>query len=339
MDQKFVCSCLLLILALVSGCAGSSSPPTLSTIPLNLSEDYNYHYPSWSPDGQYIAFLRTDNALPEPKSIWVYNLENQTVSNVNGLATDTFSWSPDGRYIAYGQESDIWKYDLNEQTRVNLTQNNSRENAFPVVSPDGNYIAFRSNLGFGIIDMTGNNIRNLTTDSNIIFNTPFSWSNDSQHLLAIIIPRSLVLIDLEGNLTTLYEDVGELTGVAKWSPSSNQIALNGSPTSFRTFDIYLIDDSLNLQNLTASPEVSEFNPVWSPNGQYITYLVDEELGIIDLINRNYRQITDSVECAVGLWHSWSPDNERITFECTDEQNSDIWIINRDGSNAINLTGN
>lgn len=112
--------------------------------------------PTWSPDGQYIAFtvsylsddgsrradlyrLRVvDDALLQA------NLQPELVFTNGGFIRDP-SWSPDGQWIAFSSElagnSDIFRVEVNGSTVQQLTDSPSSER-WPAWSPDGQWIAY-----------------------------------------------------------------------------------------------------------------------------------------------------------------------------------------------------
>lgn len=66
------------------------------------------------------------------------------------------SWSPDGRYVAYSSKkltgidyarstnTDIYLYDTEDDTELNITKGNGGYDRYPVFSPDGTMIAYQS---------------------------------------------------------------------------------------------------------------------------------------------------------------------------------------------------
>ena len=40
-----------------------------------------------------------------------------------------------------------------------------------------------------------------------------------------------------------------------------------------------------------------------------------------------------------IWPAWSPDGARIAFQSNRHGNNEIYVMNADGSNQINLTNN
>lgn len=77
-------------------------------------------------------------------------------------------------------------------------------------------------------------------------------------------------------------------------------------------------------------------PVWSPNGQQLTYsasyLSRTEIFIANLDGTNIRRITDNATSSVSN-PSWSPDGNKIVFVRSDGK---IYRINIDGSNEVCL---
>ena len=128
--------------------------------------DYSASYssPSWSPDGQHIAFgFERDGRA----KIYVIGSDG---SNFRRLTDHPAwaalpTWSPDGQHIAFVSErgvSDIYVMGSDGSDRRNLT-NDSHWDWSPSWSPDGQHIAFVSRRGsYGkaeiyVIDSDGSN--------------------------------------------------------------------------------------------------------------------------------------------------------------------------------------
>ena len=93
--------------------------------------------PSWSPDGEKIAFASEG----EDGNSQIYVMNAEDGSNVTRLADGSSpSWSPDGEKIAFSRDFDIYvmNSDGGGQTRLTV---DGRE---PSWSPDGEKIAFAS---------------------------------------------------------------------------------------------------------------------------------------------------------------------------------------------------
>ncbi len=128
-----------------------------------------------------------------------------------------------------------------------------------------------------------------------------------------------------------------------------------STRSERNGEIFLMNpDGKRVRRLTKHPQYDAV-PVWSPDGQKITFMSfrDEHriqvggiiLGDIYVMNSdgtNPINLTQSVERPESV-SSWSPDGKQIVFRSAKyfrEDNlfhSDIWVMDADGANPINLT--
>jgi Tol biopolymer transport system component len=131
-----------------------------------------------------------------------------------------------------------------------------------------------------------------------------------------------------------------------WSPDGKWIAfLNESGIQG---DIYLIrPDGTDLSRLTDSNDISrDGNLVWSPDGKQLAYSSGRdgniEIYILDVAKAFQgmdasQQLTDSLPPTRNLVGSWSPDGSRIAFSSDRDGNTEIYLMNADGSNIIRLT--
>jgi hypothetical protein len=94
--KKLLVLALLLVAALP---AAAAAPPMLATADV---------WPTWSPDGQTIAFTR----LHQGRNLMELEVVNTRTRKVKKLAQNLFqlqpSWSPDGKSIAYQAGGDVW---------------------------------------------------------------------------------------------------------------------------------------------------------------------------------------------------------------------------------------
>ncbi|MGY8630971.1 Ig-like domain-containing protein [Bradyrhizobium sp. 14AA] len=110
--------------------------------------------PALSADGHIIAFWNSDSSGPGGSGhLYTYNLATgeltQIASTASGAGQIAPTVSADGHLIAYQStnssgHSEIYLYDLDTGTVVFHTANASGSSYYPVLSPDGHFIAFTS---------------------------------------------------------------------------------------------------------------------------------------------------------------------------------------------------
>ena len=99
-------------------------------------------------------------------------------------------------------------------------------------------------------------------------------------------------------------------------------------------------ESPRLSNLTQSTDADDQSPVWSPDGQYITFTSyyrdnnNRDIYVMDADGHDPRNLTQSTDAFNGP-PVWSPDGQYIAFE----SNHDIYVMDADGKNLRNLTQN
>lgn len=128
----------------VSALSVTHAKSTLVRLTNNSAQDMQ---PSWSPDGERIAFASNRDGKTE---IYVMDTDGSNVLRLtNNEASDGFPrWSPDSRKILFLSDRDgnpeIYVMDADGSNQTRLTKNSADERS-PSWSPDGNRIAFASN--------------------------------------------------------------------------------------------------------------------------------------------------------------------------------------------------
>lgn len=287
------------------------------------------HNPEWSPDGKKIAFLsnRAISNKSDYRDLWIVDIATQQLTQLtNGGKLHKFSsftWSPDATQIAYSQAegpvsvvriADKVSRPLGEQFHAPLDW-----------SPNGQWIATEEAIEIdpnttipgrflAIVDFRGNIIDGDKHSLNTV--TSLSWSPNGQHLAI----GEFFSSRGEGDLTVLKVQEGR-------SVSETSLAENFG--------------------LVQKESVNDVS--WSPDSTKITFrLTTTELLAKRLSNFGYIYITDfelnsvviiTPEDLLCNKPNWSADGSKIIFACKgrgDINDSDIWMINRDGSGLEQL---
>ena len=77
---------------------------------------------------------------------------------------------------------------------------------------------------------------------------------------------------------------------------------------------------------------------WSPDGTRLAYKSGKDIYVVDLARKVPVNLTNAGANETNRLPSWSPDGARIAFVSQGSGYSDIYVMNADGSNRVNLTG-
>jgi Tol biopolymer transport system component len=253
-------------------------------------DDANDFDPSWSPDGEKIAFasFRDDS---DNEEIYVMNANDS--SNVTRLTDDDAldrepSWSPDGENIAFSSNRDgnweIYVMNANDSSNVTRLTDDDALDREPSWSPDGEKIAFVSdrdsiddseneaidnNEIYSMNADDGSDVTRLTDDD--AFYTHPGWSPDGEKI-AFVSNR-------DGSGNEIYSmnaddgsDVTRLTDddanplYPSWSPDGEKIAFSSNRVSDENYEVYVMnaDDGSDVTRLT-DDDGDDREPDWGTN--------------------------------------------------------------------------
>ena len=200
------------------------------------------------------------------------------------------SISPDSKWVVYVADGDIYLQSVSGQTAINLTKGAASDQTAPAFSPDGETIAFRSTRdggGIFLMGRTGESVRRLTHGG---FQP--AWFPDG---------KSIVYASGEGpqgperrfvfsELWTVSVDGGEPRRLVRGdavqprvSPHGTRIAYWNIPADpdqqrFSSLDepanreIWTVDRNGGHAIKVAPHDANDWNPVWSPDGQWLYFL-------------------------------------------------------------------
>jgi Tol biopolymer transport system component len=181
---------------------------------------------------------------------------------------------------------------------------------------------------------------------------------------------SLYIMNADGSNPTKLIDAKDLSmnrqappdwqlgiGGPVWSPDGKKIAFGASHTiggTLSIFDMYVIDaDGSNLVT-PAARAAFDGGPAWSPDSQKIAFGSGVEWDKVGVILNSCGGIggicvmnadgTNLISIANGTGYggidgapNWSPDSTKIAFSSGRNGDREIFVMNSDGSNTINLT--
>jgi len=302
----------------------------------------------WSPDGMKIIF-----AKPNDKTI-LY-LANADGSNEIPLPFfgGNFDWSGDSQKIVYQksitvEDADIFVYSLETAQSENIT-NNPAFDADPSFSPDGNHIVFASlrdgNAEIYLMNADGSDVRRLTNhpawDNHPVFSpegTQIAFSSDRERENS-----DVYLMSAGGTGIRRLTDwpTNEHVEPGCWSPDGTKIAFVSDRDG--SDDVFVISAEVYRPGLVLADENSNLQfPSYSPDGQQIVYQADMpdksgELRLFDMESKQTRVLLKTANADIAP--VFSPDGTRIAFQNHIGSNTEICLINPDGSNLTNLTNN
>lgn len=141
-----------------------------------------------------------------------------------------------------------------------------------------------------------------------------------------------------------------------WSPDGKHIVYSGERFGGTNIIRMNADGSGQTALTDTQYPLGNFEPVWSPNGAKIAFVSSRagagrgEIWVMNADGTNPTRLTINPQLAVDLSGPiygkdsgpvWSPDGTKIAFWTTrlDLGNSEIYVMNADGSNPVRLTKN
>jgi ABC-type nickel/cobalt efflux system permease component RcnA/Tol biopolymer transport system component len=146
--------------------------------------------PRWSPDGRWLSYAN-------PESLRLYDLETGETHVVEGILGSGANWSPQGASILYRDVilyenqfiTQLFRYDLDSRTRINVIPQPGFENILAAWSPDGAWVAaVRRDLStprgdqIWVMRPDGSEARQLTA-SEAVLHGSLNWSPDGDLIL------------------------------------------------------------------------------------------------------------------------------------------------------------
>ena len=136
--------------------------------------------PSWSPDGQSLAFVRAEEGKPQVWNLWTTNLAAGTFRRLTNHPVGQpwgGSWFPDGKRIAYSHENRLIVLDTEKGIeRIYPSPRKGRLIRTPSVSPEGQRVVFQVlRDGAWLLELKDGSMRKILDDPTA---EEFTWAPD-----------------------------------------------------------------------------------------------------------------------------------------------------------------
>lgn len=317
------------------------------------------NHPVFSPDGTQISFdSDRDN---ESSDIYLMRADGSDVRRLvdwkSNESAEGGCWSPDGTKIAFTSDrygnDDIYVISAEAFSSRVVLADDKYDLRYPAVSPDGSRIAYEAELAdhsgeLRVYDIAGRRSSVLLKTDNS--DTAPAWSPDGEWIAIqqrIGSNTEICLIRPDGSQSTNLTDNPARDINPAFSPDGKRIAFaSNRDGNFGLFQLYEMNmDGSDTRRIFYSKALSG-SPSWSPDGREIVFANDQEGGRIGNFEI-YKIDAENGEIEKRLtfrrWidtePAYSPDGKRIAFTSNEDGNSEIYLMNSDGSGLLRLTRN
>jgi Tol biopolymer transport system component len=334
-----------------------------SAVNLTADSPASDSMPSFSPDGQWIAFssLRENSA-----GIFVMDRRGESVRRLTNVGADP-AWMPDGREIVYSTESgndaevrrvpsQLWAVNVESGTRRRIGEADAVQ---PRVSPDGRFVAFwalplekghaqfaRPDRDVWVAPIAGGARVQITSGGSTNWNP--AWSRDGRFLY--------FASDRGGSMNIWRVPIDAETGrtdgepVPMMAPTLYAGILNVAADGSVVYAAH--DYSTNVRSIPLDPvtgivtgdatDVLTGQRAWvdldiSPNGRHITMRsirAQEDIWVVGTDGLGLRPLTN--DAARDRGPRWAPDGSLMFYSSRGGQYQ-FWAMAGDGSGMQQLT--
>jgi Tol biopolymer transport system component len=309
------------------------------TYPLQVVESDSASNISWSPDGEWIAYIHEEIG----DTLFVMDPDG---SNVTGVSRCGWAeWMPDGKTIAcvYGNDSggSAIRFVNADGSNPRTVFSDAKGIFAPSWSPDGRYFVYEhydtaEDDQIWIADIGEKTSTPLTSGPGR--SSAPAWSPDgTQIAYRFQEPNAYVdqirLVDPDGENDMLLTSK-RLLGHPVWSPDSETIAFSSQTV------LYMIDrNGIEVTGLYAIIS-SEHQYDWSPASDRIAYGYKNEVRTIAIDGRVTETFATFSEDIDVEWVDWSPGGKAIgvgTYRIAEPSIWEIYLVDNEGAEPVKIS--
>jgi Tol biopolymer transport system component len=209
-------------------------------------------------------------------------------------------------------------------------------------SPDGSKIAFSARAGgndeIHVMNADGSNLLRLTNDS--ASDRYPSWSPDGTKLVYASHPNGgdweIYTMNADGTNKRFLTNNTVDDLYPAWSPDGRKIAFSRKTSD--DFDIFTMNANGSGSQRLLNRDSDDFDPAWSPDGTRLLFTAvdgNSNIFVINIDGTGLRALTTNR--ADDEQADWSPDGSQIIFRSTRSGSGDLYIMNANGSNQVQLS--
>jgi serine/threonine protein kinase/Tol biopolymer transport system component len=336
--------------------------------PVQLTHGGSDFFPAWSPDGNWIAFLRV---LDREKILLIMPAlggpERELARVRGGVNAITgrpgLSWSADSKWLFTAEESK----DLSVQiTRISVENGEKHQVTAPPasnidslvsVSPDGSRLAFVRSIGPSVSDIyfvpllenepVNKALTRLTFDNKRI--RGLAWTHEGRELV-FSSTRNRQKLELWKVDTSGKREPRQLIGLedepfflaASRQGSRLVYTHRGSPDGTDIWRVPIAEKNVSDPVRFIASTRAEWTPQYSPDGKRIAFESErsgsDEIWVCDEDGSNLVQLT-SMDWGRAGSPRWSPDGQQIAFDSHTAGNWDVYVVSSHGGKPRRLTTN
>lgn len=304
------------------------------------------HEPSWSPDGEKIAYHSYKSGNYQ---IWTIGKDGSDLTQVTSGPYDAREpvWSADGTKIIFSSDRngnyDIFEVLLSDLSVTQLTQDEANE-YHPAIGPDEKIVFVSEKPDApGIYSISQGEVT-LLSQSKQELASP-TWSPDGGSVLFVSYSGTesfLSYLDLAAGEVITVSDTGEdiFPFKASWVNDTSFVYTADGKIKKRsvgsdTFDAIAFSGTVTLNKTSYQPKVRDFDtdasftpmgimgPVVSPDGSQVAFTALSDIYIQSTIDTTMVSLTDDE--FIDIDPEWSPDGKKIIFSSDRGGNMDLWI--------------